>query len=153
MFGQLLQKVSPFAVLTLFPFALLAASCHLPLRAGLSRRPDFNGRILKRSRLQSHFTATLQQKLHHIRVHQTLDTLSIHMSDEVPSPQPSLVSRTAVFNAPDHVVHRVDISVTHVDPNGTERKAILPPRAVDDHRRTKNACAEREVSVWGRVPR
>lgn len=88
-FGQLLQKVSPFArkvglklgfefqwvltslnvpeesfqpVLTLFPFALFTASCHLPLWAGLSRRPNFNGRILKRSRLQSHFTATLQME-------------------------------------------------------------------------------------------
>lgn len=54
---------------------------------------------------------------------------------------------------PDHVVHCVDICVAHVDPNGTERKAVLPPRAVDDHRRTKTAYAEREVTVGGRVPR
>lgn len=54
------NKTSFQPVLTLFPFALFTASCHLPLWAGLSRRPGFNGGILKRSRLQSHFTATLQ---------------------------------------------------------------------------------------------
>ncbi len=47
----------------------------------------------------------LQQKLHHIGVHQTLDALSIHVSDEVTSPQPGLMSRTAVFNALDQRQH------------------------------------------------
>lgn len=51
------------------------------------------------------------------------------------------------------MVHCVDIGVAHVDPNGMERKAVLPPRAVDDHRRAKTAYAEREVTVGGRVPR
>lgn len=32
---------------------------------------------------------------------------------------------------PDHVVYTVDVTVPHVDPDGTQREAILLARALD----------------------
>lgn len=58
-----------------------------------------------------------------------------------------------LYTYPDHVLHGIHIRVPHVDPNGTEREAVLPSGAVNDHRRPKAASAEREVPVGGRVPR
>lgn len=40
----------------------------------------------------------LQQKLHHLRMHQSLDALSIHMGNEVPSLQSGLMGWAAFFH-------------------------------------------------------
>lgn len=34
---------------------------------------------------------------------------------------------------PDDVVHRVDVTVAHVHPDGADGEAVVLPRTVDDH--------------------
>lgn len=52
---------------------------------------------------------------------------------------------------PDHVVNRVHITVTHVNSDGSQRKAEPLPRAVDDDWRPEAADADGEVPAGGRV--
>ena len=49
------------------------------------------------------------------------------------------------------MVNSVDVAVSHVDPDSSQRKAKPLPRAVDDHRRPEAADADREVPAGGRV--
>lgn len=48
-------------------------------------------------------------------------------------------------------MHRVDVAVTHVDPDGLQGEAVLLPRDVDDDRRLQTGGAQRQVTVGGGV--
>lgn len=78
-----------------------------------------------------------------------LHRLAVDMSDEVTGPQSCLVCWTAFLNTPDHVVNSVDVTVAHVDSDGSQRKPKSLPRAVDDHRRPEAADADGEVTAGG----
>lgn len=135
MLRQLLQDATSSAVLSVLPLALFAAPSHLGLVARLPGRAHLDRGVLQCSCLQGHPVATLEQKLHHLSVDESLNRLPVDVSDEVTSPQSCLVCWTALLNTPDHVVHSVDVSVSHVDSDSSQRKAKPLPRAVDDHRR------------------
>lgn len=45
-------------------------------------------------------------------------------------------------------MHRVDITVPHVDPDGLQGEAVPFPCGVDDDGRLKTAWAEGQVSAW-----
>lgn len=49
-------------------------------------------------------------------------------------------------------MHRVDITVAHVDPDGLQGEAVLLPGGVDDNGRPQAARAEGEVPAGGGVP-
>lgn len=49
-------------------------------------------------------------------------------------------------------MNRVDVAVSHVDPDGSQCKTKPPPRAVDDHRGAQAADADRQVPAGRRVP-
>lgn len=149
MLRELLQDATSSAVLSVLPLALLAASGHFSLVARFSGRAHLDRRVLQSSRLQGHPVATLEQELHHLSVDKSLDRLPIDVSNEVTSPQSCLVCWTAILNTPDHVVHSVDVTVSHVDPDSPQRKAKPLPRAVYDHRRSEAADADREVPAGG----
>lgn len=52
-----------------------------------------------------------------------------------------------------HMMHRVDITVTHVDPNGLKGEAVLLPWGVNDNRWLQAAGAEWQVAAGGGVTR
>lgn len=82
---------------------------------------------------------------------ESLDRLSVDVSNEVTSPQSCLVCWTAFLNTPNHVVNSVDVTVSHVDSDSSQCKSEPLPRAVDDHRRPEAADANGEVPAGGRV--
>ena len=53
---------------------------------------------------------------------------------------------------PDHVMHTVHVTVSHVNPDGSEREAVLLPRAMDGDRRMLDVDHRRVVSARRRVP-
>lgn len=56
-----------------------------------------------------------------------MNRLSIDVRDQIPSLQSSLVGGTSFFYIPDDVVHRVDVTVAHVHPDGSDGKSIVLP--------------------------
>lgn len=46
-------------------------------------------------------------------------------------------------------MNRIDVTVSHVDSDGTQRKTKPLPRAVDDHRRPEAADADGQVPAGG----
>lgn len=59
---------------------------------------------------QNTLSTYLKQKLHHLSVYETLDWLSVDVSDEVTCPQSCLVCRTALLNALDPNRHNLTIT-------------------------------------------
>lgn len=110
MLRQLLQDAAPSAVLSVLPLALFAPPGHLGLVACFSSRSNLDRRVLQSSGLEGHLVATLKQKLHHLSVYETLDRLSVDVSDEVTCPQSCLVCRTALLNALDPNRHNLTIT-------------------------------------------
>lgn len=53
----------------------------------------------------------------------------------------------AVLSHPDHVMHTVDVTVSHVDSDGPEGEAVLLPRAVDRDGRVRDVDHGRVVSA------
>lgn len=151
MLRQLLQDAASSAVLSVLPLALFAPPGHLGLVARFSSRSNLDRRVLQSSGLEGHLVATLKQKLHHLSVYETLDRLSVDVSDEVTCPQSCLVCRTALLNAPDHVMNGVDVTVSHVDSDGSQRKPKPFPRAVDNHRRPEAADIDGQIAAGRRV--
>lgn len=119
-------------VLGLAPAAALASSGHAALGHVLPGRPHLDGGVLQGRGAQGDLVATLQQQLHHIHVHQAQDRFPVDVCDEVPSTQSRLLRRAPLLHAPDHMVHRVHVAVSHVDTNGAKAEAVLLARAVDD---------------------
>lgn len=58
-----------------------------------------------------------------------------------------------MWTHPDHVMHRVDVRVSHVDPDGSESEAVLLSRSVDDDGGLDAAHGWGQVSARGRVSR
>lgn len=56
-----------------------------------------------------------------------------------------------LLSYPDHVMYAVDVTVSHVDSDGSESEAILLARAVDGDRRMQDVDHGRVVSAWRRV--
>lgn len=54
---------------------------------------------------------------------------------------------------PDHVVHTVNITVSNVDPNGSEGEAVLLPGAVDGDGRVQDIHCGAEVTAGGGITR
>lgn len=57
-----------------------------------------------------------------------------------------------LLSHPDYVMYTVDITVSHVDSDGSESEAILLPRAVDGDWRMRDVDHGRVVSAGRRVP-
>lgn len=53
---------------------------------------------------------------------------------------------------PHHVVHSVDVQVTHVDTDRPQGEAILLARSVNDDGGPRVAEGWQEVPAWRRVP-
>lgn len=64
-------------------------------------------------------------------------------------------SKTSILKTllshPDHVMYAEDITVPHVDPDGSESEAILLPGAMDGDWRMLDVDHWRVVSAGGRV--
>lgn len=52
---------------------------------------------------------------------------------------------------PHHVMDSVDVTVSHIDPDGTQCKSKPLSRAVDDHGRPETADTDGQVPAGGRV--
>lgn len=68
-----------------------------------------------------------------------MDWLSINMCDKISFSQSSLMSRSSIFHVPDHVMHGINVCVSHVNPDGTQGKAILLASSVNDYGRFNTA--------------
>lgn len=131
--GDLPEQGAPFsAFLSILAPAPLAPSGHLGLVAALPSRPHFNGCVLQGSCRNRYLVSTLQDQLHHLRVHQPVHRLPVDVSDEVTLTKPRLTGWTSILHVPHHVVHSVDVRVTHVDTDGPQGEAILLASSVDD---------------------
>ena len=119
----------------------------------------------------------LEDEFDHFSVDQTVDGLSIDVSDEITSAEPRLLSRAALLHVlqthtrsrspnsstlksqtcllsyPNNVVDTVDVTVSNIDSNGSESEAIFLPRAVDSDGRAQHTHSREEVSAGRRVPR
>lgn len=150
MLGDLFEERFP-PVLALPFTALLASPGHPRLGAVFARRSHLNTSVFQGCGPQCHLVATLQQQLYYIHVNQAQNRLPIHMSDEISCSQTRFLSWASVLNAPDHVVHGVDIAVTHVNADGTQCEAILLARTMDDDGRPQAGATKWRISAWGGV--
>lgn len=56
-----------------------------------------------------------------------MDRLSIDVCDQIPSLQSCLACWTSFFYIPNNMVDCVDVTVTHVHPDGSDGETIVLP--------------------------
>lgn len=127
------QGVSLLTILSFSGFGFFVAPGHFGLVAGFTCRANFNRCILKGCSRNGHLTATLENELYNFCMHKSMDRLSINMCDEISLSQSSLMSRSPILYVPNHVVHSINVCVSHVNPDGTQGETIFLAGSVDDY--------------------
>lgn len=141
------QGATLLIVLAVFAHRPLVSPGHLALVAGLTSRAHFNGGVLKRCGCHRHLVATLEDELHYFSVDQTVDGLPVDMSDEVTSTKASFLGGATVLHMPNNVMYAVDITVSNVDSDGSESKAIFLSGAVDGNGGAQHTDCWEKVSA------
>lgn len=152
LFGDLAEeRAAPLAFLSIFGRILLAPARHF---GGLGRAAgwaNLDRRVLNGGGRHGYLITTLENELHHLSVDQSMHRFPIDMSDEVTSTESRLLGGATFLHMPDDVVDAIHVAVSHVDADGSKRKAIAFGRALDGDWCSQQCDRWAEVSAGGGV--